>query len=159
MFEAYGSKVSIFTRSQKMLRMEDVEISDRFTELFSKRVDLYPCQIPGRVERRPTGIVIHCHDHEVEVDELLVATGREPNTDLIACAWRLGNDLAIVTANVTGRDAHGLVEIGDLPDGESFDLTDQLSDQTFTWTRADLDNGLYVRLRSGDAHLFLIKPA
>ena len=82
-FEAYGSKVSIFTRSQTMLRMEDVEISERFTELFSKRVDLYPCQLPSRVERRPSGIVIHCHDHEVEVDELLVATGREPNSDLL----------------------------------------------------------------------------
>ena len=82
-FEAYGSKVSIFTRSQTMLRMEDVEISERFTELFSKRVELYPCHIPSRIERRSSGIVIHCHDAEVEVDELLVAVGREPNTDLL----------------------------------------------------------------------------
>ena len=33
--------------------------------------------------RRATGIAIHFHDHEVEVDELLVATGREPNSDLL----------------------------------------------------------------------------
>jgi glycosidase len=82
--------------------------------------------------------------------------GDTTNTDLIAYAWRMGSDLAVVAANITGHDAQGLVAIGDLPDGESFDLTDQLSDQTFKWTRADLDNGLYVRLRSGDAHLFLI---
>jgi hypothetical protein len=61
--------------------------------------------------------------------------------------------------NISGHDAQGLVEIGDLPPGETFDLDDQLSDQTFTWTRADLVNGLYVRLRSGDAHLFLVRPA
>jgi glycosidase len=85
--------------------------------------------------------------------------GDATNTDLIAYAWRLGNDLAIVAANITGHDAQGLVNIGGLPDGESFDLTDQLSDQTHKWARADLDNGLYVRLRSGDAHLFLVRPA
>ena len=82
-FEAYGTKVSIFTRSETMLRMEDVEISQRFTDLFSKRVDLHPCQLPNRIERRPTGIVVHLHDRELEVDELLVATGREPNSDLL----------------------------------------------------------------------------
>ncbi|HTH06358.1 MAG TPA: FAD-dependent oxidoreductase, partial [Ilumatobacteraceae bacterium] len=82
-FQAYGTKVSVFTRSQMMLRMEDVEISQRFTELFSERVDLYPCQLPSRIERTATGIAIRCHDRVVEVDELLVATGREPNSDLL----------------------------------------------------------------------------
>jgi hypothetical protein len=85
--------------------------------------------------------------------------GDTTDTDLIAYKWRMGNDLATVIANISGHDAQGLVEIGDLPDGESFDLIDQLSDQIFKWTRADLDNGLYVSLRSGDAHLFLVKPA
>ena len=42
--------------------------------------------------------------------------------------------------------------------GTPFDLIDQLSHQTFKRTRADLGNGLYVRLRSGDAHLFLVTP-
>ena len=41
--------------------------------------------------------------------------------------------------------------------GWEFDLKDQLSDQSYRWTRADLGNGLYVRLTSGDAHLFLLK--
>ena len=84
--------------------------------------------------------------------------GDTSNQDLIACAWRHGTDLAIVAANITGHDAQGLVEIGDLPEGDAFDLIDQLSDETFTWTRADLGSGLYVRLRSGEAHLLLVKP-
>jgi mycothione reductase len=116
-FEAYGSKVSIFTRSQTMLRMEDVEVSQRFTELFSKRVDLYPCQLPSRIERRPSGIVIHCHDREVEVDELLVATGREPNTDLLDAEVG-GVDLhhhgTIVVDQHLRTSAEGVWAIGDI---------------------------------------------
>ena len=76
--------------------------------------------------------------------------------DLLATAWRKGEDVGVVVANVSNHDAQGLVEIGDLPKGDAFDLKDQLSDQTYKWTRADLGNGLYVRLGSGDAHLFLL---
>jgi hypothetical protein len=85
--------------------------------------------------------------------------GDGTNGDLLATAWRNGKDVGVVVANVTNHDAQGLVEIGELPKGEAFDLKDQLSDQTYRWTRADLGNGLYVRLASGDAHLFLLKPA
>jgi hypothetical protein len=84
--------------------------------------------------------------------------GDTTSGDLIACAWRKGEDLAIVAANITGHDAQGLVEVGDLPKGDTFTLTDQLSDRSYSWTRADLDGGLYVSLCSGDAHLFLVKP-
>jgi hypothetical protein len=96
------------------------------------------------------------HDGEwslVEVD----GAGDTTNGDLIACAWRLGADLAIVAANITGHDAQGLVRVGDLPEGDTFELKDQLSDQSYRWTRADLEHGLYVRLSSGDAHIFLLK--
>jgi hypothetical protein len=98
------------------------------------------------------------HDGEwapLEVD----GAGDTTNGDLIAFVWRKGKDMAIVAANITGHDAQGLVRVGDLPKGDAFDLKDQLSDQSYRWTRQDLGHGLYVRLRSGDAHLFLIKSA
>jgi mycothione reductase len=82
-FEGLGAEVSVFTRSNRMLRMFDDEVSTSFTETFAKRVDLHVSQLPTRIERRATGIVIHRHDLEIEVDELLVATGREPNSDLL----------------------------------------------------------------------------
>lgn len=77
--------------------------------------------------------------------------------DLIACAWRKGKDLAVIVANITDHEAQGLVTIGELPKGDTFELKDQLSERSWKWARRDLDNGLYVRLASGDAHLFLIK--
>ena len=85
--------------------------------------------------------------------------GDTTNGDLIASAWRRANELAVIVANVTGHAAQGLVQIGALPPGDTFVLKDQLSDQRYAWSRADLGNGLYVRLDSGDAHLLLFNAA
>jgi hypothetical protein len=77
--------------------------------------------------------------------------------DLIACSWRKGKDLAIVAANITDHAADGLVNVGDLPKGDAFRLVDQLADRSYDWKRDDLAKGLYVKLPSGDAHVFLVK--
>jgi len=88
-----------------------------------------------------------------------------PDSHLIACAWRTlmasgqVGEMAVIVANVTTHFTEGVVRLGGLPEGDAFDLVDRLSDQTLTSTREDLLDGLHVRLRSGDAHLFLIKPA
>ncbi|HEX9367743.1 MAG TPA: alpha-amylase family glycosyl hydrolase [Vicinamibacterales bacterium] len=98
--------------------------------------------------------------HDGEWSLLDVAGAGDTRTsDLVACAWRNGTHLAIVAANITNRDTQGLVQVGELPTGDAFDLNDQLSDRTYRWTREDLGRGLYVRLQSGDAHLFVVNAA
>ena len=82
-FSALGSEVSVFNRSEVLLRAHDREISDRFTRVFGERVDLHLEHLPNKIERRETGVVVYCAGDEVEVDALLVATGREPNSDLL----------------------------------------------------------------------------
>ena len=82
-FAGLGSQITVFNRSERLLKAHDDEVALRFTELFGRRVDLHLGHIPTRVERRGSAIVIHCAGEKVEVDELLVATGREPNTDLL----------------------------------------------------------------------------
>lgn len=84
------------------------------------------------------------------------SAGDTSNSGLIAAAWRLGADLAVVVANITEHEAQGLVDVGTLPAGEIFTLRDRLSDRRDEWSRADLANGLYVRLGRGDAHLLLL---
>ncbi len=81
------------------------------------------------------------------------SAGDATSENLIACAWRNGPALSVVIVNVGEREAQGLVDIGDLPRGDGFELVDRLSGHTYTWARTDLANGLYVRLASGDAHL------
>lgn len=84
-FAGLGAEVTIFNRSQTLLRQHDEEIAARFTEIFGARdnVELHLGHLPNLVERRDDGIVVHCAGEEVVVDELLVATGREPNSDLL----------------------------------------------------------------------------
>jgi hypothetical protein len=95
--------------------------------------------------------------HEGEWRLLDEATGGPTSGDILAYAWRRGHDLAIIVANITHHDVQGLVPIGALPEGNTFELDDALSDQVARLTRDDLGEGLHVRLRSGDAHVFLVK--
>ena len=82
-FASFGSKVSLFNRSHVLLRAQDAEIAKRFTEVFSQRVDVHLQHLPSKIERRGDTIAIHCMGEVIEVDQLLVATGREPNSDLL----------------------------------------------------------------------------
>ena len=82
-FSGLGSDVTLINRSPRVLMSQDVDISERFTEVFGERVDLRLGHVPTKVERRGGAIIIHNGGEEIEVDELLVATGREPNSDLL----------------------------------------------------------------------------
>lgn len=85
-FSGFGSDVTIFNRSQVLLRAQDGEISDRFTEAFGSRATLCLGHIPEKVEQIDDTIVVTSKGDRYELDELLVASGREPNTDLIDAA-------------------------------------------------------------------------
>ncbi len=82
-FSGLGSEVTMINRSMGLLRGFDDDVTARFTEMFSKRVDLRLGHVPTKVERAADGIVITVGGERVVVDELLVATGRQPNTDLL----------------------------------------------------------------------------
>ena len=84
-FAGLGSTVSLFNRSDRLLSAHDREVAERFTAAFGELVDLHLDHLPNRVERRGASIVVHCAGEQVEVDALLVATGREPNSDLLDC--------------------------------------------------------------------------
>ncbi|MFL6144561.1 MAG: mycothione reductase [Labedaea sp.] len=89
-FAAFGVAVTVVGRSGALLRHEDVDISDRFTELVSKRWDVRLNRKELGVERTPAGVVLHLDGPDgresVEADELLVAVGRVPNSDLLDLA-------------------------------------------------------------------------
>lgn len=82
-FSSLGSEVTLINRSMGLLRGFDDDIAERFAEVFGTRVDLKLGHVPTRIERTADGIVITNGGERIVVDELLVATGREPNTDLL----------------------------------------------------------------------------
>ena len=101
-FAGLGSEVTMINRSHTLLRAFDEDIATRFTEVFGERVDLQLGHVPTHVERVTDGIKITCLSGESVVDELLVATGREPNSDLL-------------NVDVAGIDCHhhGTISVDD----------------------------------------------
>lgn len=116
-FSALGSDVTMFNRSNTLLRGFDHDIATRFTEEFGRRVDLHLGHVPTQVERHADGIRITTVEGDVVVDELLVATGREPNSDLldVAAAGIECHGRGIVAVDDTmATNVEGIWAIGDL---------------------------------------------
>lgn len=116
-FSGYGSAVTLFNRSNTLLRTADGDIARRFTEVFGRRVDLRLGHVPDRVEQVGDTIHIHVNDEVIEADELLVATGRIPNADLVAAAdggLELHDDGRIKVDATMATTVDGVWAIGDV---------------------------------------------
>ncbi|MFH0884620.1 MAG: dihydrolipoyl dehydrogenase [Candidatus Micrarchaeota archaeon] len=83
-FGSMGSKIRILQRNVRLLPDEDEEISQKFTELFSKE---YPVRLSFAVKKAKTRggrIMVYSADGtEVGGTDLLIATGRVPNSDIL----------------------------------------------------------------------------
>ena len=87
MFQAAGSEVTIMNRSHHLLRAQDDEVSERFTEVFAERFNLQCGESPTSVRQEGEEIIIEFPTgNPVVVDELLVATGRVPNGEQLQVA-------------------------------------------------------------------------
>lgn len=116
-FSAFGTEVTVMVRSHTMLRPEDPDIRHRFTEVFRQRVDLRVGVVPDRIWRRGDAIEIHLGDEVIEVDELLVATGRVPNSDLLEvykAGLEVHPDGRVVTDDTMATSVPGIWALGDL---------------------------------------------
>ena len=117
-FGSFGTHVTIINRSGALLREEDHDISERFTEIAQQRWDVRLDSVVSKVEEYDGGIRVHLSrttdlsgrtaaraslhpDKSVlDVDMLLIATGRRSNSD--------GLDLENAGVEV---DAQGLVKV------------------------------------------------
>jgi len=88
-FGSLGTKVSIVQRGRYLVPNEDEEVAGLFTRLMSSRYDVYTGFEPVEVSRSE-GIyrvkIARLGGNEskvLESDQLLVATGRTPNSDLL----------------------------------------------------------------------------
>jgi mycothione reductase len=121
-FSALGSRVTVINRSAALLRKEDREVSERFTELFSERAAVLLDTTVDRVSQRSDGkiaMTIRTRGNSaavVEADLLLVATGRVPNGDslnLAATGVELDEDGFIVVDAHQRTTADGVFALGD----------------------------------------------
>ena len=83
-----GVKVTIVARSGALLRKEDSDISLRYTEAAASTCNLRLNFHASKVVRTVSGVVLEGTGPEgfatIEADEILVAVGRTPNSDVLA---------------------------------------------------------------------------
>ncbi|HEU5470488.1 MAG TPA: mycothione reductase [Actinophytocola sp.] len=121
-FSAFGVRVTVIGRSGALLRHEDVDISNRFTELAGRRWDVRLNRKELGVVRDPDGQVVLQLDgpdgpESVRADELLVAVGRVPNSDLLdldVAGVEVGADGYVVVDEFQRTTAEGIWALGDL---------------------------------------------
>ncbi len=89
-FGSLGTKVTILQRSNWLVTAEDAEIAQAFTKIFDKKHRVLLDTSVVRVFRQGKNIAVECKTrgkkHVVAGEQLLVATGRVPNTDILDVA-------------------------------------------------------------------------
>ncbi|MBI2600126.1 dihydrolipoyl dehydrogenase [Candidatus Daviesbacteria bacterium] len=84
-YGALGTKITILVRGKRMLDNEDEEIADWFTKEFSKKYQILFNAEAEAVSYQDNKFIIKFKNDggRLESDQLLVATGRVPNTDIL----------------------------------------------------------------------------
>ena len=86
-FAALGVEVTLIARSQRVLRAADEDVSARLTELLGQRIHLVTGFDTTSVHRTADGVELRGtregREETVRAEELLVAVGRRPNSDLL----------------------------------------------------------------------------
>jgi dihydrolipoamide dehydrogenase len=89
-FGALGTEVTIVHRGPRLLRLEDDDVSARFTEVYERRFAMILNTVVRRAQRNDGEIVLEVASNgqrqTLAADALLLAVGRVPNTDLLDVA-------------------------------------------------------------------------
>jgi len=84
-FGSMGSEITVLQRNARLLPAEDEEVSQKFTELFSKQYNVKLGFTAKKAEKKGGKITVYGADGTaVEGTDLLIATGRIPNTDILS---------------------------------------------------------------------------
>ncbi|MET9274306.1 mycothione reductase [Kribbella sp. NPDC003557] len=121
-FASFGVEVTVIARSGELLRTEDAEIAARYTEIARAKYDVRLNHETIRVARRDDGSILLGMLHpdgsdELEVDELLVAVGREPNSDLLnldATGVEVDREGRVVVDAYQQTTVDGIYALGDV---------------------------------------------
>ena len=89
-FGALGTEVTIIHRRNMMLREEDEEVSQRFTNVYQRRFNMVLDSQVSRVSHQngeiTVGVTTPDGSRSIKSDTLLMATGPVPNTDILEVA-------------------------------------------------------------------------
>lgn len=87
-YGSLGTEVTIIGRNENLIGREDIEISEKFTELFKEKYNVKTGYEAKEVWQKGDEIFVKAENKEGDEivtsgDQLLMATGRRPNTDIL----------------------------------------------------------------------------
>ena len=116
-FSAFGSEVTIVHRGDRLLREMDSDINERITEIYANRMNLFLETEVSQIAHNESFEINLSSGDLIVCDQLLVATGRRPNTDSLDAA---AGNIATSTSGHIETDAYlqtsskGVWAIGDI---------------------------------------------
>jgi mycothione reductase len=122
-FGSLGTKINIVQKHKYLIPNEDQEISKKFTEIFSKKYNVYLQCTPELVTKKNGKFVISAKRYkasrylEIESDQLLLATGRVPNSDtlnLSKTGVKMNEDGYIKVDKTLETNVEGIFALGDI---------------------------------------------
>jgi mycothione reductase len=117
-FGAYGADVTIVQRGRLLLRAEDHDVSAAITLAFNERFDVRLGAHIDRIDRHGDEVTVLFMDGtRITGTDLLVATGRIPNSDLVdapAGGLSLHDDGRIVVDEYQRTPVEGVWALGDV---------------------------------------------
>lgn len=121
-FASYGVQVTLIARSELLIRHEDTEVAERFTEIAQGKYDVRLEHDTVRATRRDDGaIALEMLSpqgvDELVVDEVLVAVGRTPNSDTLnldATGVEVDAEGRVVVDEYQQTTVEGIYALGDV---------------------------------------------
>ena len=122
-FGALGTKINIIQRKKFLIPNEDEEVSQKFTEIFSKKYNVYVGYETEYVSRENNKFHVVAKEDtsgkslELESDQLLIATGRIPNSDTLdleKTGVSVGEKGYIKTDRFLETNVNGIFALGDI---------------------------------------------
>lgn len=116
-FGALGTQVTLLVRGDRLLADEDAEISEWFTQEFSEKYDVRLNTEAQRVTGGNGHIDVQMKQGSIVCDQLLVATGRLPNTDILnveALGIDLDSDGNIIANEYLETSVPEIYALGDI---------------------------------------------
>ena len=120
-FGSLGTRVTLVDRGAALIKYEDDDIAQRFTEIYQRRFDILLHAQAQRVSRADGGVTAHFdvngEPRDVTAEILLFASGRRPNSDRLNLAVT-GIDMdergRVLTNAFMETSKPGLYAFGDL---------------------------------------------
>ncbi|MEO9320219.1 MAG: dihydrolipoyl dehydrogenase [Nitrososphaera sp.] len=119
-FGSLGSSINIIQRSARLVPQEDEEVSQKFTEIMSSKYSVYLSTEPELVEKSGETFRVSVKDRTgsrvIESDQLLIATGRIPNSDILdvsKAGVKTDERGFVVTNGYLETNVEGIYALGD----------------------------------------------